>query len=98
MLYLKEDQLRWALNEFEAAALLAPHVQNIENNLGVIQTELGAFLGAITNLEAAVKLEPSHAGYHLNLGTAYRGDQRFWMLNFYDKALEARSYVFRCPL
>ena len=95
MLYLKEEQLRWALNEFEAAALLAPHVPEYRNNLGVIQTELGAFLGAITNLEAAVKLEPSHAGYHLNLGTAYRGDQRFLdAKNFYDKALELEATLF----
>ena len=95
MLYLKEEKLRWAMNEFEAASLLAPHVPEYRNNLGVLQTELGAFLAAITNLEAAVKLEPTHPGYHLNLGTAYRGDQRFLdAKGLYEKALELDSTLF----
>lgn len=45
-------------------------------NLGVAQTDIGAFADAVTNLEKAVKLEPGSAPVHAALARAYLGAEK----------------------
>ena len=47
------------------------------NNLGKARSDVGAYRSAIEVLERAVELSPDRPEYHLNLGNALRGEQRY---------------------
>lgn len=77
LVLLAQNEKGRAVQAFEQAANVAPYVAAIHNNLGALRNEVGAFRLALEALERATALEPKRAEYHLNLGNALRGEQRY---------------------
>lgn len=76
LVLVAQDKKPQAVRAFEAAVAANPGIAALHNNVGALRNEVGAFKSAIDDLRRAVALRPDKASYYLNLGNAYRGEQR----------------------
>lgn len=61
--------------------------------MGATVSSLGDLAAATSHFEQAVRLDPTRASYHYNLGVAYeRAGNAMWALEAYRHALEVDAY------
>ncbi len=71
LLFVKNNLMQDAVNEFKTAIEINPQQIDAYNNLGLSHIKIKDYPEAVKVLERALKIQPGYADIHLNLGMAY---------------------------
>lgn len=71
MLFIKNNLIKDAIQQFETAINLDPKEISAYNNLGLAYIKTKEYSQAVKILQRALEIEPGYADIHLNLGLAY---------------------------
>lgn len=71
LIFVKNNLLSDAVNEFRTAIKLSPNLVDAYNNLGLTYIRMKNFPEAVRILESALKIKSDYADLHMNLAMAY---------------------------
>jgi len=76
MLFVKNNLMQDAIEQFETSIQINPNEISAYNNLGLAYIKAKEYPQAVKVLQKALEMEPGYADIHLNLGLAYHYEKQ----------------------